>query len=74
MKFPVLTFTAPTLKRMVAGIEPVEIHQALKRGLQRRDVIEAELVGVLRRPEQGESRRGLKKCGAPNIRMPSARV
>ena len=29
-----------------AGIEPVEVHQALERRLQRSDVIEAELVGA----------------------------
>jgi len=30
-----------------ASVEPVEVHQALKRRPQRSDVIEAELIGIL---------------------------
>ena len=44
-----------------AGVEAVEVHQALKRRLQRSDVIEAELVGIWRRPERGRERTGREK-------------
>ena len=41
-----------------AGVEAVDVHQALKRRLQRSDVIEAEPVGIWRRPERGRERTG----------------